>query len=73
MLDPSMQTCKVGAEYRDSHQKLNTGVYEEMLLWALEKIYTSDEERVFLKECIVGRFAPSESPTLSICSAWVLL
>ena len=59
MIDPSMQSCRVSAEYKDAHQKIGAGVYEELPLFALEKIYSSEEERVFLKEAIVGRPGPS--------------
>ena len=59
MIDPSMQSCKVGAEYRDAHHKIGSGVYEELPLFALRKIYTSEEEQSFLKEARVGRPGPS--------------
>ena len=55
MLDPSMQSCEVGAQFRDDHSRINEGLFEELPLFALEKIYTSEEEKLFLKECIVGR------------------
>ena len=60
MVDPSMQSCVVSAEYKDENEKIGEGLYEELPLFMLEKIYTSEEEKAFLKDVIVGRLGHSE-------------
>ena len=61
MLDPSMQTCKISAQYLESNLKETSGVYEELPLFMLEQIYITEEQKAWLKDCIVARPGPSRT------------
>eukprot|EP00439_Symbiodinium_sp_Y106_P065253 s3639_g10.t1 len=58
MVDPSMQSCSISADYKESHERSGQDLYEELPLFMLEEIYKTPEQQQWLKEVIVARLSP---------------
>ena len=75
MLDPSTQTCKIRSEYLETNLRESSGVYEELPLFMLEQIYKTEEQKAWLKDCIVARpgpiFFPCHSKSAAPPLAWI--
>ena len=54
MVDSSMQSCEVAAEFRESHTHENEGLFEEQPLFVLEKLYSTPEEKKWLQDNVVA-------------------
>ncbi|CAE7255958.1 unnamed protein product, partial [Symbiodinium sp. CCMP2456] len=62
MLDPSFQSMTVEAKFIEEHSKGKEGVYEELPLFELEKIYCTEEQAKWLQEKIVNCQEGKEHP-----------
>ena len=58
MVDPSMQSFAVAAEFKETHERSGEDLYEEVPLFMLEEIYKTPEQQQWLKDNIVARISP---------------